>query len=161
MENRDDRFRDMPERERMRPRRAHQSDADERSSAGAEPEAFNAASQLPGAVLMVPNKHWGFGNESSDDHPGACADYQPGETAAIFVQGTDADRIRSLRNYFIVEATEQNGLKKRTAFKLTPHVFRLHKIKLLFANRHLGRLEQSVLEALKTELARRNSEEET
>lgn len=120
-----------------------------------------ADSQLPGAVLMVPNKEWRFEVESAADHPGACTEYQPGETEAIFVHGTDADRIRSLRNYFIVEATEQNGLKKRTAFKLTPHVLRLHKIKLLFANRYLGRLEPRVLDALKIELAQRNAEEET
>ncbi|HET6882054.1 MAG TPA: hypothetical protein VFI31_17940 [Pirellulales bacterium] len=160
MEDSDDSFLDVSGRERVR-RRSHESEADERASAGGEPEVFDADRELPGAVLMVPNRHWGFEVESAADHPGACTEYEPGETEAIFVHGTDADRIRSLRNYFIVEATEQNGLKKRTAFKLTPHVLRLHKIKLLFANRYLGRLEQGVFEALKTALARRNAEEET
>lgn len=158
MENRDDRFRDMPERERMRRRGAHEGEPDELASGG-QPEVFNADWALPGAVLMVPNKHWGFSNESSDDHPGACAEYRPGANVATMVKGTDAEHVGGRRDYLFVEASQENGLKKRTAFELFRRPFRLHRLKLLFAERYLGRLEAEVLTALQAELARVHPEE--
>lgn len=159
MEDRDDSISDMPDGERVRPRRAQASEPEERPSAGADPEIFDADRQLPGAVLMVPNKHWGFEIVSSSDHPGACAHYSPGGGDAILVKGTDAEHIGNRRGYFLVDATLQNGLKKQTAFRLVPRPFRLRRLKLYFPERYLGRLEPSVLKALQEDLAREHPEE--
>jgi hypothetical protein len=131
-----------------------EDESDERNNAGSEPEVFDAGALLPGAVLMVPNRHWGFEVVSATDHPGACTHYQPGAKDAILVKGTDAENVRNARRYFFADASAENGLQKRTAFELVPRVFRLHRLKLLFQERYLGRLEQMVLQALRAELAR-------
>ena len=51
------------------------------------------------------------------------------------------------------DASEENGLRKRTAFELVPRAFRLHRLKLYFPERHVGYLEAAVLQALRAELA--------
>jgi hypothetical protein len=134
-------------------------DADESAGKGSEPELFDADSRLPGAVFMVPNRHWGFEVVSASDHPGACTHYQPGAKDAILVKGTDAENVRHPRGYFFADASEENGLQKRTAFRLVPEPFRLHRLKLYFPERHLGYLEAAVLHALRAELARLHPEE--
>src|SRR5262245_60600205 len=55
---------------------------------------FDADKDLPGAVFMVPNRHWGFESASSEDHPGACAHYSERVREAILVKGTDAENVR-------------------------------------------------------------------
>jgi hypothetical protein len=140
-------------------RSQRENESDERNDAGSEPEVFDADALLPGAVLMVPNRHWGFEVVSATDHPGACTHYQPGANDAILVKGTDAENVRNPRRYFFTDATPGNGLHKRTAFELVPLPFRLHRLKLLFAERYLGRLENLVLQALRAELARLHPEE--
>ncbi len=146
---------------RLRLRRAQREDEadDHRDVVGGEPEVFDADTLLPGAVVMVPNRHWGFEVVSAADHPGACAHYEPGATDAILVKGTDAENVRNPSRYFFTDATPGNGLHKRTAFELVPRPFRLHRLKLLFAERYLGRLEKLVLQALRAELARLHPEE--
>jgi hypothetical protein len=131
----------------------------ERAGAGSEPEIFDAEALLPGAVLMVPNRHWGFEVVSGEDHPGACTHYEPGAKDAILVKGTDAEHVRNPRRYFFADASKENGLRKQTAFELVPRPFRLHRLKLLFAERYLGRLEVMVLQSLRAELARLHPEE--
>lgn len=160
MEDRDDSFSDISGGiERIRRRRPQESEADDSPGAGSQPEIFDADRQLPGAVLMVPNDHWGFRNESSDDHPGACAEYRPGANVATMVKGTDAEHVEGRPDHFFVDASKGNGLKKRTAFELFRRRFRLHRLKLLFAERYLGRLEPQVLKDLQAELARVHPED--
>src|SRR6185437_16007643 len=102
--------------------------------------AFLPARDLPGAVFMIPNSHWGFEVVSADDHPGACAFYRPERREGVLVSGTDADHVRTSRGYLFVGPTAESGLHKRTAFKLAPRYFRLHRLKLYFPERHIGRL---------------------
>jgi hypothetical protein len=159
MEN--DGLSDVPEpkpRVRSRQRRFPAEPYDP-SDRDAESAPFAADNILPGAVLMVPNRHWGFEVVSAEDHPGACAHYQPGASDAILVKGTDAEHVRHPRRYYFADATPGNGLKKRTAFELVPRLFRLHRLKLFFPERHLGRLDEATLLALRAELARLYPEE--
>jgi hypothetical protein len=123
-----------------------------------EPADFRPERDLPGAVLMIPNGHWGFEVVSADDHPGACAFYLPERKNGILVSGTDADNARRA-NYLFVDPSEENGLHKLTAFKLVPRYFRLHRLKLYFPERHIGRLDGMTLRTLRDELARLNPEE--
>ena len=85
---------------------------------GEESLAFLPARDLPGAVFMIPNSHWGFEVVTADDHPGACAFYRPERREGVLVGGTDADHVRTSRGYLLVGPTAENGLHKRTAFKL-------------------------------------------
>lgn len=143
-----------------RPRRARFQDEPGRyPDCEAETVPFDADTTLPGAVLMVPNRHWGFEVVSATDHPGTCTHYRPGASGAILVKGTDADHVRHPRRYFFVDASPENGLHKQTAFELVPRLFRLHRLKLLFPERHLGRLGEATLHALRAELARLHPEE--
>ncbi len=107
---------------------------------------------------MIPNTHWGFEVVSAADHPGACAFYRPERKNGILVSGTDADNVRR-EKYLFVDPSEENGLSKLTAFKLVPRYFRLHKLKLYFPERHIGRLDGTTLRTLRDELARLNPEE--
>jgi hypothetical protein len=161
MDNARDTFSDVPDPENRRRRRSRlDDDADESAGTGSAPEEFDADALLPGAVFMVPNRHWGFEVVSAADHPGACTHYQPGAKDATLVKGTDADNVRNRRGYFFVDASEENGLEKRTALRLVPEPpFRLHRLKLYFPERHLGYLEAAVLHALRVEMARLHPEE--
>jgi hypothetical protein len=95
---------------------------------------------------------------SADDHPGACAFYRSEQRNGVLVSGTDADNVR-WGKYLFVDPTEENGLSKATAFKLVPRYIRLHKLKLYFPERHIGRLDKTTLQTLRDELARLNPEE--
>jgi hypothetical protein len=114
---------------------------------------------LPGAVFMVPNAQWGFASPTSEDHPGACLVFQPHDHSAVLLQGTDAVRVNGDPGYYVVAATSANGLLKATAFRLEPRYFRLHKVRLFYPERYLGRLDHGVLLALCEELARLYPEE--
>ena len=124
-----------------------------------DPEEFDPETTLPGAVLMIPNRNWGFAGVTSDDHPGACTHYRTHRHDAVLVKGTDADHVRYPRGYFFTDATVDNGLQKRTAFELVPRVFRLHRVKLYFPERYLGQLDDATLQSLRAELARLHPEE--
>jgi hypothetical protein len=95
---------------------------------------------------------------SATDHPGACAFYRLEQKNGILVSGTDADNARR-GEYHVVDPSEENGLHKPTAFKLVPRFFRLHRLKLYFPERHIGRLDGTTLRTLRDELARLNPEE--
>jgi hypothetical protein len=153
-------FSDVPNPD-DRPRRRSRLDdeSEEPAGGGSELDLFDADTRLPAAVFMVPNRHWGFEIVSASDHPGACTHYQPGANDATLVKGTDADNVRHRRGYFFADASEENGLQKRTAFQLVPRPFRLHRLKLYFPERHIGYLEVAVLHALRAELARLHPEE--
>jgi len=132
-----------------------EADAQDATSGG----VFDPQEDLPGAVFMVPNRHWGFEGSTSDDHPGACAHYQERVRQAILVKGTDTENVRSPRRFFFVVPTHGNGLSKETAFELVPRYFRLHRIRLFYPERHLGWLDDATLHGLCDELARLHPEE--
>jgi hypothetical protein len=114
---------------------------------------------LPGCIFMVPNEQWDIESATSTDHPGACVHYQEASHSAILVKGTDVENLRDLRGYRIVVPAANNGLSRPTAFELVPRYFRLHKIRVLYPERHLGTLDEATLFALCEELARACAEE--
>jgi hypothetical protein len=153
-------YSDLPDPPPVRTRRGRTSDeSDGTPGDGAEPQLFEARAVLPGAVLMVPNRHWGFEVVSAADHPGACTHVRQGEVEAVLVKGTDADHVRRPRGYYFVEAGQESGLSKRTAFELVPFLFRVHRLKLFFPERFMGRLDEATLSAIRAELARLHPEE--
>jgi hypothetical protein len=101
---------------------------------------------------MVPDSHWGI-STSRPDHPGACVHYQDGR-APVLVKGTDRYNPRDLRPYYEVEPSAENGLNKPTAFELYPRYIRLHRLRLYYPERYLGRLDEGTRLALCEELAR-------
>ncbi len=161
MENADDDLSDVPgHKPRGRSRRTRvRNEPEDLFESQVEPEPFDPVAALPGAVLMVPNRQWGFEVVSAADHPGACTHYREQAVAAVLVKGTDAEHIRNPRRYFLADPTTENGLQKRTAFELVPRLFRLHRMRLFFPERHLGRLDEATLQALRAELARLHPEE--
>ncbi len=134
-------------------------DSEELVAPAQSPEIFDAAALLPGAVLMVPNRHWAFEVAGVDDHPGACTHYRPGASSATLLKGTDAQNVRYPRTHYFVDASSDSGLKKRTGFQLVPRPFRLHRLKLYFPERYLGRLDEKILQAMRAELARLHPED--
>src|SRR5690348_6076119 len=100
MDNAPDTLADVPDPEhRARRRSQFDDEPGEPPGKGSEPELFDADALLPGAVLMVPNRHWGFEVVSASDHPGVCTHYQLGAKEATLVKGTDADNVRHPRRY--------------------------------------------------------------
>lgn len=78
---------------------------------------------------------------SADDHRD---DWPPTPTRQRFRE----------RGFFIVAATPENGLSKSTAFELVPRYCRRRRMLLWYPERHLGKLSDGDLLALRTELAR-------
>jgi hypothetical protein len=148
-----------PDAKVRRPRSRSNNESAEAEATEAAPAAvFDPAEDLPGAVFMVPNRHWGFEGPTSDDHPGACAHYRERARQAILVKGTDAENVRSPRLFYFVAPRAGNGLSKETAFELVPRYFRLHRIRLFYPERHLGWLDDATLHGLCDELARLHPE---
>lgn len=144
-----------------RSRREQIPDATDATSESAESEPFNPDTALLGAVLMVPNRVWGFEVVSAKDHPGVCTRYEPGASGATLLLGTDPVGLRKEERAccFCVDPTDGNGLKKRTAFKLVPRRFRLHRLRLFFPERHMGQMEKATLNSLQAALRRLHPEE--
>ncbi len=90
---------------------------------------------------------------SADDPPGVCV-HGPSESDATLLKGTDRAHVRQRRGFFIVAATPENGLSKPTAFELVPRYCRRRRLLLWYPERHLGKLSDGDLLALRTELAR-------
>ena len=135
------------------PVRHRPSQAGEATNAPEDAPVLEPA-ELPGAVLMIPNRHWGYELAHVVDHPGACAFHDPGALDAVLVSGTDAENMRARRAYHVAEPTPENGLSKPTAFLLAPRTFRLHRLKTYFPERFIGRLSDADLAAIRAELAR-------
>jgi hypothetical protein len=114
--------------------------------------AFDLDRDLPGAVWMVPNHFWDIVNRNSTDHPGASVHYR--DRDVILVAGTDAENPRTRYGHYVIAPTPANGLDKLTAFALVPRYLRLHRFRLLYPERYLGRLDPATLGALCEELAR-------
>ena len=122
------------------------------------PADFDPERDLPGAVFMVPNAHWGFEIVTATDHPGACLEYRPASRVGVLVQGTDVEHITHRHLYYEVQPDEKNKLQKPTAFRLVPRYLRLHRLKLYFPERHVGDLDEATLNAVREELARLHPE---
>ncbi len=109
---------------------------------------------LPGAVIMVPNRYWGFTNINSVDHPGVCVELLRDHRDGVLVKGTDAEHAYGRRGYLYFDPTPENGLKKETAFEMRPKVIRTHTLENFFPERYLGHVEESVRLSILEELAR-------
>ena len=108
-----------------------------------------------GSVFMVPDKWWGFQAVGRDSHPGACVMEAEGGRKIQLLKGTDGMRKeRYQKSQFIVQPSDSNGLKKRTAFSLEPRLFRRNKINVLYPDRLLGRLSEAELSDLRTAMLR-------
>jgi hypothetical protein len=87
-----------------------------------EPFDFEPTRDLPGAVFMIPNRHWGFEVVSAVDHPGTCLHYSQTRHDGLLLQGTDANNVLRSHGYYVVMPTAENGLQIPTAFRLTPQL---------------------------------------
>jgi hypothetical protein len=105
---------------------------------------------LVGGVFDVPDSLWKI-DTRAEQHPGACTRYDEPRHEGTLLQGTDAENVRpSLAwRYHCIDPDGDNGLTTRTAFRLVPRYFRLHRLRLLHAGRVRGRLNQADLEALR------------
>ena len=143
--------------EPITPPRRLREEPDEPEPAAQE-QPFDPFRELLGAVVMVPNEHWGFSGVTSDQHPGACTHVATARTGGTLVKGTDANHPRAQRGHLVVDPTPENGLDKPTAFELVPRVFRMHRLRLYFPERLRGKLSGAALAELRAELARLHPE---
>ena len=117
------------------------------------PEPFDE--ELPGRVLSVPDRLWGFTAVARKEHPGACTACQPATMAATLVLGRDAAKSRlPQRVRYVVEPSRLNGLRKPTAFELVPRRRPLRRVRLLYRDRRLGILEADLFVELRQRLIR-------
>ena len=118
------------------------------------PEPVPSDNELPGTVFAVPDRHWGFNAVGREDHPDICTAARPETICATLVKGRDAatDR-RPRRTRFVVEPSLLNGLRKTTSFQLVPLTMSLRRVRLLFPNRRMGKLEPDLFTKLRRRLA--------
>jgi hypothetical protein len=119
---------------------------------GAEP--IDAAGLLPGSVFMVPDKTWGFEAPGRVDHPGACLDYPPVARECGILKGSTPSWAARWKPTYIVEPSPGNGLRKRTAFDLVPVRIRKHRLRLMYPERWIGRLDDQDFGEILRELRR-------
>jgi hypothetical protein len=111
--------------------------------------------QLPGTVFAVPDRHWGFSAVGREDHPGICTAARPKTIQATLVKGRDAATDRSpLRTRFDVDPSLLNGLRKTTSFELVPRIRSLRRVRALFPDRRMGKLEPVTFAELRRRLVK-------
>jgi hypothetical protein len=143
-----------------RPRRGDPRDPVEPGPQPAVPvQTLDPEGDLPGEILMVPNRDWLIPSTTSTDHPGVCIRFEGDTFQVVLLKGTDADHVRTWRGFYFVQPTRENGLGKLTAFQLAPRRLRLHRVRVFYPERRLGRVEERVLLALRDELARLHPED--
>jgi len=104
-------------------------------------------------VFAVLDRLWGFEAVGREDHPGICTAARPETWHAALVKGRDAATDRGHpRTRFVVEPSLMNGLRKTTSFELVPRTMSLHHVRLLFANRRMGKLEPNLFDELRQRL---------
>jgi hypothetical protein len=114
-----------------------------------------ADEDLPGTIFAVPDWHWGFEAIGREDHPGICTAYYVAAMEATLVKGRDAATDRGPeRTRFVVDASQVNGLRKRTSFQLVPARRSLRQVRLLFTNRRMGTLEKDLFDELKERMSK-------
>ncbi len=110
--------------------------------------------EFPASIFAVPDKFWGFYAAGRVDHPGVCVDCHPADGTARLVQGRDAATRRGSRLRVVtIEPTRGNGLTKPTAFELTPRVMPLHRVRLLYPERYMGRMDHDDFQRLTQRIA--------
>jgi hypothetical protein len=118
------------------------------------PEPVPSDNELPGMVFAVPDRLWGFEAVGREDHPGICTAARPKMMLATLVKGRDAATARGpLRTRFVVEPSQFNGLRKTTSFELVPYPMSLRRVRLLFPDRRMGKLEPVPFAKLRRRLA--------
>ena len=109
--------------------------------------------ELPGTILAVPDRHWGFEAVGRTDHPGVCTACRTETMQATLVKGRDAATDSGHPGTrFVVEPSQSNGLRKRTSFELLPLYRSLRLVRLLFPNRRVGTLEPDSFHQLRLRL---------
>ena len=117
------------------------------------PKPVPSDTALPGMVFAVPDRLWGFEAVGREDHPGICTAARPETRQATLVKGQDAATDRGPhRTRFVVEPSLMNGLRKTTSFELVPRTMSLHRVRLLFPDRRMGKLEPNLFAKLRRRL---------
>lgn len=131
---------------------------DQRNRSGDEPPQYyiiknppsDPPNEMPGDVLRVPDKLWGFEAVGRTDHPGACVYcYPDGRNVAMAKGGSRIPKQKYRANYVIVEPDEDNGLSAVTAFSTQPQSIRLKKLLLFYPERFKGKLPEMILNRLR------------
>ena len=108
---------------------------------------------LVGNLYRFPDKWWGFEAFGRDDHPGACVGYDDTGFRVTMIKGTDTRAAHYGSVTIVVQNTTENGLLKPTAFAIKPREFSTRRVELL-TDKLIGRLSQSDLERIQSELIR-------
>jgi hypothetical protein len=114
------------------------------------PESEPRDDELPGTILAVPDRLWGFESVGREDHPGVCTACSLEALQATLLKGRDAATDRGHPQHrFVVEPSKLNGLSKATSFELIPLYRPLRRVRLLVPNRRMGTLEAELLTQLR------------
>ena len=117
------------------------------------PKPVPSDTALPGMVFAVPDRLWGFEAVGREDHPGICTAARPGTGQAILIKGQDAATDRAPhQTRFVVEPSLMNRLRKTTSFELSPRIRPIHRIRTLFQDHRMGKLEPNLLAKLRRRL---------
>jgi hypothetical protein len=105
---------------------------------------------MPGDVMLTPDRMFGFEAVGRTEHPGACVYVTPDTLRVAMSKGTDGENLNSRyrANYVFVEANEEFGLSKLTAFSTQTRHIKIRRIMLLYPERHIGRLNEEILREL-------------
>jgi hypothetical protein len=119
------------------------------------PEPVPSDNELPGTVFAVPDGHWVIDAAGRVDHPGICTEARPETIRATLVKGRDAATDRGpLRTRFVVDPSLLNGLRKTTSFELVPRIWSLRRVRVLFPDRRMGKLEPVTFAELRRRLVK-------
>jgi hypothetical protein len=133
-----------------RPDRGSQSAKKSKSPNGHKPPPSDPASEMPGDVMLTPDRMFGFEAVGRTDHPGACVYVMPDTGRVAMSKGTDGDKLnwRYRAHYVLVEANEAFGLSKLTAFSTRTKHIKIGRIMLFYPERHIGRLDDAIVREL-------------
>ena len=116
--------------------------------------------ELLGDLLKVPDKWWGFEAFGRENHPGACVGYDGSGYQVTMLKGTDTQAARYASVHVFVKPDDSNRLLKTTAFAIKPFCKSARKVRLLREDRFIGKLADSDLANMQSELLRLFGEEE-
>ena len=95
-----------------------------------------------GGVYYIADGVWGFEAPTSTDHPGACVKNTPSRAASVLVQGRGMYSAHAREKIAeVIEPTPANGLKKATAFELSPTWCPWARLSLFHQDRRIGVLD--------------------
>jgi hypothetical protein len=109
--------------------------------------------ELEGSVYDIPDDLWGFEAVFRSWHPGVCVRLDITAEVGFCYKGTDARRVRKRFRIILVEPSQQNGLKKTTAFALEPHRIPERRLREIHnSDSWRGVLERETLQLLQADL---------